>query len=114
MGSGNTFGAVTMQRIVEYEPLVARDLRRAVEWYERQRPGLSDDFRRAVDETVRVVAQRPFSFQVLFRGARRAGTGRFPYGVFYVVTDSAIRIFAVMHHARHPRLWKRRIPKESE
>jgi plasmid stabilization system protein ParE len=39
---------------------------------------------------------------------RRGLVRRFPYGVFYVVTDDAIVILAVFHASRDPAGWRSR------
>jgi toxin ParE1/3/4 len=39
---------------------------------------------------------------------RRARVRRFPYGVFYLVTDSTIVVVGVLHGRRSPRQWKSR------
>jgi hypothetical protein len=39
---------------------------------------------------------------------RRALTRRFPYRVFFIVLPDAIVVFAVLHAARHDRIWKQR------
>jgi hypothetical protein len=44
----------------------------------------------------------------LYRGLRRVRVRRFPVGVFYLVTPAEIRIVAVAHAARSPRVWRSR------
>jgi len=46
----------------------------------------------------------------LVRGKlRRALMQRFPFGVFYVLTETHIVVVAVLHAARDPRLWGNRL-----
>lgn len=44
----------------------------------------------------------------IYRELRRALTRRFPYGVFYIVEETKIIVFAVFHAKRDPALWKER------
>ena len=44
----------------------------------------------------------------LVRGIRRAIVRRFPYGVFYLVADTEIRVIAVVDMARNPSVWQGR------
>ena len=43
---------------------------------------------------------------------RRVLTRRFPYRVFFIVRPDAIVVFAVVHAARHDRVWKHRAEDE--
>jgi hypothetical protein len=39
---------------------------------------------------------------------RRANLHKFPYGIFYVQRKDHLFVLGVVHHARDPRVWKRR------
>jgi toxin ParE1/3/4 len=39
---------------------------------------------------------------------RRAALPRFPYGIFYIIDDQAIRVIAILHRARSPERWRQR------
>jgi len=58
--------------------------------------------------------QRPESFIRMRRNplVRRVLTRRFPYRVFFIVRPDAIVVFAVVHAARHDRVWKHRAEDE--
>ena len=43
---------------------------------------------------------------------RRVLTRRFPYRVFFIARTDAIVVFAVLHAARHDRVWKNRAGNE--
>ena len=43
---------------------------------------------------------------------RRVLTRRFPYRVFFIARTDAIVVFAVLHAARHDRVWKHRAEHE--
>jgi plasmid stabilization system protein ParE len=84
------------------------DVAAAFEWYERQRPGLGDAFRRALDIAVAAVEDHPEGYAVLYRNTRRALLPRFPYGLYYRILDDNIAVVAVLHGKRHPRRWRSR------
>jgi len=48
------------------------------------------------------------AFSFLRGKLRRALVQRFPFGVFYVLTERHIVVVAVLHAARDPRLWGKR------
>lgn len=93
------------------KPLAVQDIAAASRWYNEQSPSLSDRFAQALDQTFGLILQHPRAFPVVHRGARRAMVaGPFSsYQVFFRATDTAVVIVAVIHGARHPRHWKRRL-----
>jgi hypothetical protein len=44
---------------VEFRPAAATELEEAVRWYDRQRPGLKDEFLAAVTEAISSMAENP-------------------------------------------------------
>jgi toxin ParE1/3/4 len=89
------------------------DVRKAARWYERQRPRLGRDFIGQVDAALNRVAENPYQYQVLHRGARRAIVRRFPYGAFYRIEEEKIIVFCVTDLRQDPATWKTRIPQRS-
>ena len=96
-------------------PIVVRaeaeaELREAYAWYEERRPGLGDEFLRAVDVCMVSIQRAPKSHPVIHRGMRRALLRRFPYGVFYFIGGDAIFVIAVFHLSRCAERWMERAP----
>lgn len=94
-------------------PVIVRDaaqedIREAVEWYERQSPGLGMEFLRCVDDCLSLMSRYPELFPEVHRKSRMALLRRFPYLVIYRPTPELISVIAVMHGSRHPRRWKSR------
>ena len=95
--------------IVQYHPLTASDLNRAVSYYNRQRPGLGGEFRNEVYAAIDRVGSNPFQFPIVERDIRRGFVHRFPYAVlFRVLNDGTVRILVIRHHRRHPSFGLRR------
>jgi plasmid stabilization system protein ParE len=89
--------------IVDYHPLTAPDLNNAATYYNRQRPGLGDEFRSEVYATIDRIRSNPYQFPVVEHGIRRGFVRRFPYSVlFRTVNDDTIRVLVIRHHRRHP------------
>ena len=89
--------------IVEYHPLTASDLNRAVSYYNRQRQGLGEELRAEVYETIARIRSNPLQFVIVERAIRRAFVHRFPYSVlFRVVNDETVRVLVIRHHRRRP------------
>ena len=79
----------------------------AVDYYNRESPGLGYDFMAECLRTIDRIAHNPTAWHGLSERTRRALTNRFPYGIVYQVRDSEILIVSVMHLHRHPEHWKR-------
>ena len=57
--------------IVQYHPLAASDLNRAVSYYNRQRLGLGDEFRVEVYAAIERIRSNPRQFAIVERDMRR-------------------------------------------
>ena len=95
-------------RPIVVRPAAAADIDEAFLWYERQRPGLGEEFLAAVQSTRDSIAAHPAMYPVIHRDTRRALVHRFPYGIFYRVYGEVIVVVACMHGRRDPRRWKSR------
>jgi plasmid stabilization system protein ParE len=81
-------------------PLVRVDLQKAYDWLEEQETGLGEKFQADFIATYRQLRAGPQHFPVRFAGIRRLNLTRFRYGIFYVITDTEIRVLAVLHASR--------------
>lgn len=97
-----------MSAAVYVRPEARDDIEQASTWYERQRPGLGDNFLEQVLDALDRIAENPETYPVVHRQTRRAVLRRFPFGVFYRVEVDAIVVIAIMHGSRDPRAWQRR------
>ncbi len=83
-------------------------MKEARAWYDDIHPELGDRFARAVEATVETIAEKPLQFPVVYRGWRRAGVRRFPYGIFFEVQEHRIVVIACFHGKRNPKRWQAR------
>jgi toxin ParE1/3/4 len=86
-----------------------RDLAEAARWYDERKPGLGREFSSCVEATLVIIRNHPHLSPRVDPRVRRAKVERFPYGVFYTVDREAIRVIAVLHHARATGTWKARL-----
>lgn len=66
---------------VVWLPEADAELQEARAWYDEIRPELGERFARAVESAVEAIAEHPLQFPFAYRGRRRAGIWRFPYGI---------------------------------
>ena len=88
---------------IDYHPLTVSDLNSAIEYYNRKRAGLGDEFRAEVYAAIARVPINPSPYAIVEHGIRRCFVRRFPYSVlFRLMNGEAIRILVIRHHRRHP------------
>ena len=94
---------------LEATPAVELDIEAAFEWYEHEEAGLGFQFLDEVRGAYVRVLDHPFGYQNLRSGIRRALTRRFPYAIYFSIEGEVIVILAILHTARDPEEWQRRI-----
>ena len=85
-----------------------RDVLEAQRYYARQSPGLDLSFKAELDQVLTQIRTYPASYPIVHEEIRRANLSKFHFGVFYVQRRDHVFVLGVVHHARHPRTWKRR------
>jgi toxin ParE1/3/4 len=103
-----------MNRRLIVRPEAEADITDAAEWYETREPGLGLELLSEIHSATARALKRPESFMRVRRNptVRRVLTRRFPYRVFFIVRTDAIVVFAMLHAARHDRVWKQRAERE--
>lgn len=91
-----------------FHRLASADLRDAVAFYERERPGLGLALADEVERTLSLLRAFPEAAPRVRGEFRRAVVSRFPYSLIYRVAGDVLRIVAVAHHKREPSYWVRR------
>jgi len=84
------------------QPEAEEDIRSARRWYERQSPGLGNEFLRAVEASLAKVERTPELYAAVDQATRRARVRRFPFAVYYEIESERIVIYAVWHYRRDP------------
>jgi len=77
------------------------DIHQARDWYERQRPGLGDEFFLAVAAASVRLEEGRGQFPVYYLDFQRLITNRFPYKVFFRTEGDRVIVFRVLHARDH-------------
>ena len=85
-----------------------REFKEAVDYYNRELPGLGFEFALEITNTVERIKKNPEAWAKLSTRSRRCIAKRFPYGIIYQICASCIVIVSIMHLHRHPDSWKKR------
>lgn len=81
----------------------------ALEFYEREAPGLGAEFDAELVELERRIQSYPSSGVPYRHGTRRALLQSFPFSVIYEIGRNEIVIVALAHQKRRPDYWVDRI-----
>ena len=88
---GSELAIHVMAKSLRYHPLFDSDVLDAAEWYDVRQPNLGSDFvarvRRAVDHLIADPERRTSTAY----GVRYWPVGRFPYVIFYDLTESELQ-----------------------
>ncbi|MBI1248737.1 type II toxin-antitoxin system RelE/ParE family toxin [bacterium] len=85
------------------------DIAHAYQWYERCRSGLGEQFVSCIDDRIEIISQMPELYEKVYKEFRRAIVRRFPYVIFYELSENMVTIYGVFHASRHPDTWKKRM-----
>jgi plasmid stabilization system protein ParE len=99
---------VTRYRL-EADLAVAVDVEAAFAWYEEEQPNLGIAFLEQLSTAYNRILNNPSAYQPIRSGICRALTRQFPYAIYYVIEDETILVLAVLHTARDPEEWQKRI-----
>jgi plasmid stabilization system protein ParE len=93
-----------MKWIATIRPRAKADLQEAHEWYEKQYPGLGDQFLADLTEAFQRLEANPERFPLYYRDFRRVLARRFPYKIFFRISGQYLIVFRILHGAQdHPR-----------
>ena len=94
---------------VLFSPQAQAEFEDAARYYNEQRHGLGDEFRREMRNFLSRLRRAPLSFPVELGDIRRLILTRFPYKLLYSVESDYIYVIAVAHRRRSPDYWIDRI-----
>ena len=96
-----------MPRSVVFRPQAQDELVHARKWYESRSPGLGRAFADAIEAVVERISASPLEFPTVHAEVRRAVLSRFPYAVYFRISDDTIVVLAV-HGRQDPSRWQKR------
>ena len=72
-------------------------------WYEKQQSGLGAEFHSEVSHSIDLLADTPLIYQIVYRDIRRGVVHRFPYLIWYRVSEEVVIVLACTHGRLNPR-----------
>jgi plasmid stabilization system protein ParE len=95
--------------VVRYGFAAEHELAKAVDFYERERAGLGDEFLQEVQRAAGFLVGFPQLGRSVRKNRRVLVLKRFPYLIVYDLEKSGIRIIAVAHQSRRSSFWWGRV-----
>jgi len=83
---------------VKFLAEVKTDLTEAKKYYFKKGGNpLSEDFKAEINSEIDYIRKFPEHYQVQYQNLRRALVTKFPYAIFYQISENTLIIFAVLH-----------------
>jgi plasmid stabilization system protein ParE len=93
---------------VRLHPEAIAEAKAAYEWYAERNPAAANAFISELDDAISQIQTSPERWPMHLQDTRKFLFRRFPYGIIYRITESAIQVIAVAHGRRRPGYWKSR------
>jgi plasmid stabilization system protein ParE len=72
-------------------------------WYEKQQPGLGNEFLRQIEQSLENISNHPLHYQKTYSYYRQIIVRRFPYVITFEVAGDAIIVYAIFHTSQNPK-----------
>jgi toxin ParE1/3/4 len=89
-------------------PFAEVDIKESVSFYREENEKIAMAFLKCLDEAFRLILRNPETYPLVKFNIRKVVLGKFPFGIFYVLSEGTIYILAVFHEKRNPDLLKKR------
>ena len=91
------------------KPIVFLDLDETMLWYEDEQKGLSLRFFKSFEMAIEKIEKNPNAFLEVTPGVKRILLRKFPYKIFYTVSEKTIFILGVFHAKRSNAFIRKRL-----
>lgn len=84
-----------------------KDYLEAKEWYEEIDSELGKYFESVIETSLNKVKANPIQNQKISGDTRKAVVQKFPFNLFYIISNDLIVVTAILHQRRDPKHWQR-------
>ena len=88
--------------ILKISQLAFLEIEDAKEYYNLQNSTLGDTFKNDIKKNIESIKRFPNLYPNITNNMRRCVLHRFPYSIFYAITNSTILVLSVAHQHRKP------------
>ncbi len=102
-----------MRRLI-VRPEAEADINKAAIWYASRESELGLELLADIQRSIMLALHNPQAFLCIRKSpeVRRVLVKKFPYRIFYTLKSDLLVVFAVLHAARHDRVWRHRLRSE--
>ena len=99
-----------MRRLI-VRPEAEADITKAAIWYESRESGLGKELLSDIQQSIARALHRPEAFLRIRKNpqVRRVLAKQFPYRIFFILEVDSLIVFAILHAARHEKIWRERL-----
>ncbi|NLO02617.1 MAG: type II toxin-antitoxin system RelE/ParE family toxin [Bacteroidales bacterium] len=94
---------------IELSEEAENDFENSYQYYFSDSPKVANAFFQSVNTSLATIRSTPFSFPVVHKGLRKYTIKKFPFIIYYQVSNNSIKVLAIFHTSRDPRIWKKRV-----
>jgi len=85
-----------------YHRAAETEIVEAARFYEQQVNGLGVQFLDEFEQCIAKIVETPERWRIVHGDKRRFLMPRFPYGIYYRIAGTEVRLLVVKHHSQHP------------
>ena len=91
----------TKEKKIAYQLIIRQqaenNISTAFDWYEEHREGLGNEFLLSIEACFHILQRSPLIYRVRYLNTRAAILKRFPFLVYYLISDFSVVVLAVLH-----------------
>lgn len=84
-----------------------KDYQEAKKWYNEIDSELGEYFESIIEEALNRVIESPVQNQRVSGDTRKAVVNKFPFNLFYLISDETIVVTGILHQRKNPKHWER-------
>lgn len=92
---------------VKIEPEALANIQDIIIWYNQQKSGLGERFRKAIITHIDSLSKNPHIYRIRYKQIRCALVNKFPYMVHFYINEETkgVEVLAVISTDRNPKIW---------
>jgi len=94
---------------IELSDEAETDFDKSFEYYFKENPKVANRFFRRINASIEDIKLNPFTFPFVHKDVRKYVVKKIPFVIYYQINNSTIRIIAIFHTSRNPKIWNNRV-----
>ena len=94
---------------IEISEEAENDFDNSYEYYYDDSTKAADAFFRLINISLETIKKSPLAFPEIHKGLRKFSVKKFPFVIYYQVVDYTIKVIAIFHTSRNPKIWTERV-----